>query len=153
MDVLRLFTSFQGRIGRPAFLFGIALVLLLSPLALALLFAKSGIFVMLGKLGLGGMVWWLLLLWPVTALLMKRLRDRQRPVWWAAIFVAPALIVIIGTYGAWQDAASAFVGLLNVALLAIGVWLLVELGAGSGRLPVQTVADLPKAKPKKRAKS
>jgi uncharacterized membrane protein YhaH (DUF805 family) len=156
VDALRLFTSFQGRIGRPAFLIGIVVVVLLSPLALALLFAKTGIVTMLAKLGIGGMVWWLVLLWPVTALIVKRLRDRQRPVWWAAFFLLPALLVIIGTYSAWGDAASAFIGLTNVALLAIGIWLLIELGARPSRLPVQTLANTgaAKSRPKpKRAKA
>ncbi len=153
MDALRLFTSFGGRIGRIGFLIGITIVLLLSPLALALLFAKTGIIAMISMLGIPGMIWWLLLMWPVTALLLKRLRDRQRPIWWAAIFVIPALIVIVITYSNSSDTASAFIGLLNVALIAIAIWFLIELGFAPGRLPPQTLmTSKTAAKPKPKSK-
>jgi uncharacterized membrane protein YhaH (DUF805 family) len=135
VDWLRLFTSFSGRIGRIYFLIGIAVVLLLSPFALAVLFAKTGIMTMLGKLGIAGMVWWLVLLWPVTALAVKRFRDRQRPSLLALVFTVPAIFVVVATYSSWHDMTMAYVGLINVALVAIGCWFLIELGAYPGRLP------------------
>jgi uncharacterized membrane protein YhaH (DUF805 family) len=135
VDGLRLFTSFSGRIGRISFIIGVAVVLLLSPFALAVLFAKTGIMTMLGKLGIAGMVWWLVLLWPATALAMKRFRDRQRPSILAFIFTVPALIVVVATYSSWHDMTMAYVGLINVALIAIAFWFLIELGAYPGRLP------------------
>lgn len=84
-----LFTSFQGRIGRRRFLFGMALLVAIG-VVIGLLTAPLAI---VGPAApWTGLILSLVFLYPALALMAKRLHDRGRPALpSAAIYVGPGL--------------------------------------------------------------
>jgi uncharacterized membrane protein YhaH (DUF805 family) len=78
--------------------------------------------------------------YPVTALMSKRLNDRDRPSWLKWLFWAPTVLAtLVGIAGmgyTLQDmgngvmmpAPTMLMGVLSIASLVIGLWALVELG-------------------------
>jgi uncharacterized membrane protein YhaH (DUF805 family) len=156
MSVLRLFTSFEGRIGRAAFWFGLIVLLAISPFTFAIVFGKAGILQMLASLGIGGMVWTLVLLYPLTALIIKRMRDRNRTPLMAALFSLPAVLTTLSGFTSWLSIASSLTyltGLLNVYLGGISVRFLIELGFYPGRVQPQNFVSPSRAPAKGKRKA
>jgi uncharacterized membrane protein YhaH (DUF805 family) len=127
MDWVGLFLRLDGRIGRKAFWVGFGAV------ALGILLAD------LISRGVGAAaVLTLALLYPLTAVLVKRLHDRGRSGWWAAVISAPlavallsALIArILGLGEAGIERAATGAIWITVAVLA--VLAIIELGLRRG---------------------
>ena len=138
MDIKSLLTNFDGRIGRKNFWIGMLCIVVLAFALILVLGLTLGLFLPTGFVSLLG---YLLLLYPVCAVLTKRLHDRdkdQTP--WLYIFVVPGLLMNtlagfhIGfeTIAVGDDVASypssAITWLLSVISMIVGFWALIELG-------------------------
>jgi uncharacterized membrane protein YhaH (DUF805 family) len=154
MDLKFLFTSFDGRIGRQQWwigtiiLFVIALVLyfvLLPVLGLSMMsgFDPAGgpdaLMSMMRKAAIGQVILTAIFAYPATALMKKRLNDRDRPGWFVAVFWAPTVVnLILGLAGlnitstdmggGAMPAPSSLSMIVGLIALVIGIWSLVELG-------------------------
>jgi uncharacterized membrane protein YhaH (DUF805 family) len=147
MDWKWLFFSFDGRINRAKFWVA---VLVLIVVALLLVFAVLPLFG-LGPTTMGAtaggpivsLVLTLIFAYPWTAVMVKRLNDRERPIWLVAVFWTPTVIGIIGQLTgatvAMQEVAgqqmmmpNTFGWIVNLLSFAIGIWALVELGILKG---------------------
>jgi uncharacterized membrane protein YhaH (DUF805 family) len=84
-----------------------------------------------------------ILAYPTTALMIKRLNDRDRPRYFAYIFWAPTVLMLLGgltgltmttmDMGGTQVPTQSGLGwVLTIASLAIGIWALIELGILTG---------------------
>lgn len=135
---MKLFTSFEGRISRKSFWFGLLVIIALSivvswallPLALS---GGIGIQLLLFALSFA-------LLYPMVAVAVKRLHDRNKAaVPWAIIFFAPGVLAnFLSTFKIGYSTielvgqqipvpgTAAYIVLL-LAMVA-GLWMLIELG-------------------------
>lgn len=142
MDFRYLYTSFDGRINRKPFwiacLIMVAAAILLSIVIVMPLSAASPTLGALASLILS-----LVLLYPATALGVKRLHDRGRSGRLMIVFLAPGLILrvgdLLGLTGSQQLIAGQSIylpntlgWLLNLVALAVGIWALVTLGFLAG---------------------
>jgi uncharacterized membrane protein YhaH (DUF805 family) len=84
-----------------------------------------------------------ILAYPTTALMIKRLNDRDRPSYFAYIFWAPTVLMLLGGLtgltmttvdvgGTAVPTQSGLGWVLTIASLAIGIWALIELGILKG---------------------
>jgi uncharacterized membrane protein YhaH (DUF805 family) len=85
----------------------------------------------------------LIFAWPATAAMVKRLKDRDRPMWLVAVFWAPTVLTLLaqvfGLAGTPQEIEGQPVMMpttlgwvLNLLTFVIGIWALVELGILKG---------------------
>jgi uncharacterized membrane protein YhaH (DUF805 family) len=129
MDFSYLFTSLDGRISRKPYWIGL----------LVMIAAAIVVFIALGfVLGVesrafrvAGFVVQLALLYPSIALMAKRLHDRNRPTWWAAIVMVPAILQgLLNAMGVIGDPLNqnALDYLFGLVMFVVGVWFLIELG-------------------------
>jgi uncharacterized membrane protein YhaH (DUF805 family) len=126
-----LFFSFDGRIGRAKFCLG---MLILAAVSFALvraiieLVGVSDVAVKYAALTAT------LLQFPTYAVCAKRFHDRDKPGWLALIVILPSYLASmhhrIGIADP-DDPTPMFV-LLNVAVIAAGLWLLIDLGLLKG---------------------
>jgi len=135
MDFGYLFTSFEGRINRkPYWIATLIMIAGVIVLSIVLAFALGG--------G-GGVLLQIVLLviigYPATALMIKRLHDRDRPNFLVAIFWAPSVITLLGqmtgitgtmtdVYGTPVFQPNMLGWIINIIGLVIGIWALIELG-------------------------
>lgn len=127
LDWFGLFLRLDGRIGRKAFWIGFSLV------ALALL----GSDLMTRGSGAASLIT-LALLYPLIAVVVKRLHDRGRSGWWAGVAAAPLVVSIV----AGLLARLAFLGheaivraatvSLWTGVAAVAVLVVIELGLRRG---------------------
>lgn len=127
MDWVGLFLRLDGRIGRRAFWVGFGLVV-------------AGFFVAdLAARGAGpAALLTLLLLYPLIAVLVKRLHDRGRSGWWVVALVAPlgvalaaalfARVAGLGETGILRAAT----GAIWLSMVALAVLVVLELGLRRG---------------------
>ncbi len=138
MDNLsHLYTSFNGRINRGPYWLG---TLILAAVVITIMLVSGGqlgvsitapdFHFKLITLALG-----VLFLYPAAALMVKRLHDRDRPAWVAALFLAPNLIKnltdVIGVTGN-PVAPNILDFLMGVLAFVTGLWVFVELGCLRG---------------------
>jgi uncharacterized membrane protein YhaH (DUF805 family) len=142
-----LFFSFEGRINRAkwwlALLVFVVLALLISFAILPLL----GLSVMTMGATAGGaavsLIITLIFAYPGTAVLVKRIKDRDRPLWLVAVFWAPTVLSILGQLAgvtaSVQDIGgqqvlmpTAFGWVVNLLSFVVGIWALIELGCLRG---------------------
>jgi uncharacterized membrane protein YhaH (DUF805 family) len=134
MDFGYLYTSFEGRINRkPYWLATIVLVVvgIVVVLALMMTVASTGGFT--SRLILA--VVQLAFLYPSTALMVKRLHDRNRPGYFAAFMLAPLLLnMITDLMGITGDPLNqnALDYLLGGITFLVGIWFFIELGCLRG---------------------
>ncbi len=140
MYLIKLFASFNGRIGRMGFWFGL-IVLMIVGSALAIPAYPNilsddpfnGILKNWKQMGPYGLTISLLLLYPAMAIVIKRLHDRNKSGWQAALFWAPALIQSISSLtGLDLDTVYSVTTWIAWYLLVIGAWFMIELGFYSG---------------------
>jgi uncharacterized membrane protein YhaH (DUF805 family) len=134
MNLGTLFTSFEGRIGRKPFWLG---VILLVVVGIAILFASL---VITGErdyqvIRLTAFVITVALLYPLTAVGVKRLHDRGRPGYTAAFFIIPWLLHhALNLVGVTGDPTS--VNVVDVAFylinLVLMIWFIIDLGVLRG---------------------
>lgn len=135
MDFNYLFTSFEGRINRKPYWIGVIILVAIS-LAVTLLLALT-----VGTQGRSFLILTfviqLVFLYPSAALLVKRLQDRNRPAWFAALILVPIILqAITNLVGITGDPMSQ--GMLDYLfaawILIVGVWFFVELGCLRGTI-------------------
>jgi uncharacterized membrane protein YhaH (DUF805 family) len=128
-----LFTSFEGRINRRPYWIASLIVLAIALVAGVIL----GILVVVTvgedetALAIASLVLQLVVLYPALALTVKRLHDRDRPNWWAAIiFVPTVLSAVLGVFGmdVYGPSQSMIAIIVNVVLVIVSIWFLIELG-------------------------
>lgn len=143
MGFIRFFTSFSGRVGRGGFWGGMILLLLLGGAAtftaLEVFFADNPVNAvreMMQNMGQKELVIALLLLWPLSALIIKRLHDRNKSGILAALIWAPAVIKIFEGFTGNGFVSNYLIGwgmdLLTAELAAVGLWFFIELGFYGG---------------------
>lgn len=69
--------------------------------------------------------------YPMLAINIKRLHDRNKPAWIMALYVIPVLLdplLVIGGLAGTPEAPSAMRLVVMIATIIVGLWLLVELG-------------------------
>jgi uncharacterized membrane protein YhaH (DUF805 family) len=140
MDLRHLYTSFDGRINRGRFWFG-ALSLGAVNLTIMFVVAKllgASFFPPDFRLRVISLVGGVLVLHPLAALMVKRLHDRDRPAWLAAVFLGVPMVQSVLTLGPATDASGPPSGLTLVRALfdlvffATNAWGLIELGCLRG---------------------
>lgn len=145
MNFIELWTTFDGRINRKPYWIGV--LVLVVPLVIVW-WVLASMFV--GEIGAGSfqetimeLVFTLVIAYPATALMVKRLHDRNRPGIIAAVFWAPSVLQIIGgllgivqeptTVGGETMMLPTTIGWIILALtLVVGIWSLIELGILKG---------------------
>ena len=137
MDLGHLFTSFDGRINRQPYWMG-SITLSVVTFAILLVGTKllgASITAPDFRLELVSLVSTVLVLYPAAALMVKRLHDRDRPAWFAVLFLAPGLIKtvsdLIGVTGN-RLSPNMLDLLLGVITMIVGIWAFVELGCLRG---------------------
>ena len=142
MEFIGLFTKITGRVGRGGFWLGlIVLAVVGSSLALPAvpsIFDDNPLVALRenwNRLGLYGAVLTIALLYPLMALVIKRLHDRGKSGWRAALLWVPALVQIVSPLvgqGWLIDRLTWGYNLLFAQMLAVGVGFFIELGFYSG---------------------
>ena len=140
MYLIKLFTSFHGRIGRLAFWFGL-IVLMVAGSSLGIAAYPNilsddpfnGVLKNWKQMGTYGLLISIGLLYPAMALVIKRLHDRDKSGWRAALFWAPALIQAVASLtGMNLDKAYNLTTWIAGYLIAVGIWFIIELGFYGG---------------------
>jgi len=158
MDWKWLFTSFDGRIGRQSWWIGVVIFIVAAIVLNFILWPILG----MGTMGMMSdptkmqdpnfwsgfmraaafqrLIMLAIFIYPATALMGKRLNDRDRPEWVKfAIWIPNILMTLLGLLGlGWtvsdigngvmMPQMSGLAWLLSVVSLVVGIWLLVELG-------------------------
>lgn len=129
MNISDLFMRFEGRIGRKSYWLGILAMIaasILVTLILAFLVGAQGqaslILIFLGQL---------VLLYPSTAIMVKRFHDRDRSGWFVAILLVPIVLQgIANIVGVTGDPLNqgALDYLFALWIIIVSLWFLVELG-------------------------
>jgi len=137
MDFGYLYTSFEGRISRKPYWIGLIVLVIIM---MVIIFGAS--FLLIGSIveptfqtRLVTFVLQLLFLYPSTALMVKRLHDRNRPSYWAAFILVPmvlkSLTDLMGMTGDPLN-QNALDYLLNIIIFVVSIWFFVELGCLRG---------------------
>lgn len=156
---MSLFTSFEGRINRAKWWLGTVIMLVL----IVILYFIVGMFVggtmivgmdpsnigpdaiasMTRSFAIMQLIVLVIIAYPATALMKKRINDRDRPGWLVYLFWAPTVVSLILSLtglgytmtdigGVSMPTPSGLSWVVNLAGLAIGIWALIELGILKG---------------------
>jgi uncharacterized membrane protein YhaH (DUF805 family) len=154
MDFMNLYTNFSGRIGRQSWWIGTIILLVVAVIISFFVMPLIGMSMMAGfdptagadaipgmmrKAAIIQIVITAIFAYPATALMKKRLNDRDRPAWYVYVFWAPTVLnLLLGLTGLshtmtdmggmMMPQPSGLGWVVNIASLAIGIWALVELG-------------------------
>lgn len=135
---MELFTSIEGRISRKAFWIGLLGIIAASVVAmfvLGLMFNLTGRMLVNASMGVS-----FLLLWPMFAIAVKRLHDRDKLAMpWVAIFFVPSFIAnmmrnfevdysVITLAGEQVFYPGKLAMTIGVISMITGIWAIVELG-------------------------
>ena len=149
---MSMFTGFAGRINRAKWWIG---TIILAVVGIILYFILAAVFgmgaitdpaqvaSMMRTIAILQIVLLAILAYPTTALMMKRLNDRDRPSYFAYIFWAPTVLSVLGGLlgltmttmdmgGVAVPTQSGLGWILSIAGLAVGIWALIELGILKG---------------------
>ena len=149
---MSMFTGFAGRINRAKWWIG---TIILAVVGIILYFILAAVFgmgaltdpaqiaSMMRTVAILQIVLLAILAYPTTALMMKRLNDRDRPSYFAYIFWAPTVLSVLGGLfgltmttmdmgGVAVPTQSGLGWILSIAGLAVGIWALIELGILKG---------------------
>ena len=137
MDFGYLYTSFEGRINRKRYWMGlIVLIIIMMVIMFGAIYLVGGSMLAADfQTRLVTFVLQLLFLYPSTALMVKRLHDRNRPSYFAAFLLVPMVIkAVTDLMGMTGDPVSqnALDYLLNIIIFAVSVWFFIELGCLRG---------------------
>lgn len=159
MDFKYLLTSFQGRIGRQQWWMGTIVMIAVALILYFVLMPILGMSMMMGfdpaggpgammgmmrRVAFGQLIMTAILAYPATALMKKRLNDRDRPDWYLYVFWAPTVVnLLLGLTGLsftttdsgggmMMPRPSSLSMIVGLASLVIGLWALVELGFFKG---------------------
>jgi uncharacterized membrane protein YhaH (DUF805 family) len=147
MDWKWLFFSFDGRANRAKWWLTVLIFVILSVIIWLVILPIFGYTIWNvqadATANLLSIVITLIFAYPATAVMVKRLHDRNRPAWLAAVLWAPTVLTLLGqltgiTFTA-QDVGGQTVmvptmlgWIINLATLVIGIWALIELGCLRG---------------------
>jgi uncharacterized membrane protein YhaH (DUF805 family) len=141
MDLRHLYTSFDGRINRQPYWIGTIFLAVVNVVISLVVGKLLGVSIMAPdfRFKLLSLVLAVLFLYPAAALMVKRLHDRDRPAWLAALFLAPALIRsvvdLIGTPGNRANPNVPILllsGFFAIVFAIISIWAFIELGCLRG---------------------
>ena len=128
-DVNHLYLTTEGRIGRQSFWIGVIVLAVVSIIVSVIIGALFGWLSFATRLL--QFIVQLVLAYPAYAVMAKRFQDRAKPGTYAAIIVGInilySLLVVIGLVGATGGGNPIGV-VFGLVLLAIGIWVLIELG-------------------------
>jgi len=136
--LIRLFTSFSGRIGRRAYWFGLIVLIAISPFSLGAILSADPFAEAIGhvrELGLAGLAWTAALFYPLAALNTKRLHDLGQTGLLAVLFYAPAALSAVTLFTGWTpqlEQAISYTNLVAGFVSATGLFFLFRLGFVGG---------------------
>lgn len=156
---MSLFTSFQGRINRAKWWLGSIILIVVGAVvgwivgsvigaSIFSMAAEGGITAenigsITRKLSISQLITVAIIAYPVTALMTKRLNDRDRPNYLVYVFWLPTVLTILAglaglsmtvadVNGVMMPTQSSLGMILGLLSLVIGIWALVELGILKG---------------------
>ena len=156
---LQMFRGFDGRIGRQTWWIGTLIMIAVSIVLYFVLGTVMGSGLSsvdpqavlepgylegyMRKMALSQLIILAIVAYPVTALMAKRLNDRDRPSWFKWLFWAPTALNLILTFagltmtttdmgGVTVPMPTMLSSILGVANAIIGIWALIELGILKG---------------------
>ncbi len=147
MDWKWLLFSFDGRINRAKWWLVVLILVIISAIIWLLILPILGFSVWsMGSTfaaSLISLIVTLIFAYPATAAMVKRLNDRERPMWLAAVFWAPTILTLLaqlfGLAATPQDVGGQPIAMptklclvLNLLTLVVGIWALIELGVLKG---------------------
>jgi len=153
-----MFTGFEGRINRAKWWIGAIILAVIAVILSWILAAILGTSLIptngttmtadyvssyVRRLAIVQLIVFVILVYPWLSLMIKRLNDRDRPFWYAYVFLAPSVLnIIFGLLGLTMTTMevggvsmpnqSPLGWILNILLLVIGIWALIELGILKG---------------------
>jgi uncharacterized membrane protein YhaH (DUF805 family) len=134
MEFGYLFTSLEGRIGRKLYWLGVVLLVALA-VAVMVLIVFAGVALVGTVFSFVTFVIELAFLYPASALLVKRLHDRNRPGYFAAFILAPLIVKsltdLLGVTGG-ASGLNPFDYLLGLTIFLVSLWFFIELGCLRG---------------------
>lgn len=152
---MSLFTSFDGRINRAKWWLGAVILLIFSIVVYFILAMFMGGSMMSGldpaTMGPGSMaslyrsfaivqvIMLVIIAYPATALMKKRINDRDRPAWLVYVFWAPTVVSLVLSLtglgytmtdlgGVSMPTPTGLSWIVNIAGLVVFIWALIELG-------------------------
>ncbi len=134
INPIKLFTSFEGRISRTWFWVGLIAVAAVSPFSIWTALAENPFQTALPTIrskGVIGLIWVVALLYPLAALMVKRLHDRGKTGWLALLFYLPAAIATLKLFHifvAELNQIDYWLGWVTWWVGAAGLWFLIDLG-------------------------
>jgi len=134
MDFGYLFTSFDGRINRKPYWLAIIALIVVSIVVIMIL-GFIGLGMMSPGFAIAMLIVQLALLYPSTALMVKRLHDRNHPGWWAAFLLVPVILqAITNALGITGNPLNqnALDYLFMAITFIVGIWFFIELGCLRG---------------------
>jgi uncharacterized membrane protein YhaH (DUF805 family) len=141
MDLGHLYTSFDGRINRQPYWIGTIILAVVNLVISFVVGRLLGVSITAPdfRFKLVSLVLAVLFLYPAAALMVKRLHDRDRPAWLAALFLGLTLITqvtdLIGMTGnQFNPNMLDFLlsGISAIVFAIVGIWVFVELGCLRG---------------------
>lgn len=153
MDIMSTFTGFTGRINRAKWWIGSIILAIAATIVWVILAAIFGLFApitdpaqigsYMQKASILQIILVALIAYPTTAMMIKRLNDRDRPSYFTYIFWAPTVLLLLGGLlgltmttsdmgGAAIPTQTALGMVLGLVGLAVGIWALIELGILKG---------------------
>ena len=157
--IISLFTSFEGRINRAKWWLGAVILLILSVVIMMIAVRLMGISMLSGmdpaamgpaamaafyrSLALVQMIMLVILAYPATAVMKKRINDRDRPGWLVYVFWSPTVVglalslagleyTFVDEDGVSMPTTSGLYLVVGFAGLVIFIWALIELGILKG---------------------
>jgi len=122
MDFVNLYTSFDGRISRQPFWIGM-IILVVVMIVLMFLVMFGGMLLIF--------ILQLVFLYPSAAVMVKRLHDRNKSGYYAAILLGLSLLNgftnVLGITGNPLE-ANALDYILGILVFVVSIWFLIELG-------------------------
>ena len=132
--LVRLFTSFNGRIGRRAYWLGLITLIAISPFSVSAILSADPFGEAIARvrdLGLAGLGWTVALFYPLAALNTKRLHDLGQTGLLAVLFYAPAALSTVTLFTGWapqMEQAISYTTLIAGFLGVASVFFLFRLG-------------------------
>ena len=147
MDWNWLFFSFEGRINRAKWWLALLIFIVLSAVVWLVVLPILGFSIWNvtspWASALVSLIVTVIFAYPATAIMVKRLNDRDRPNWLVAVFWAPTILTLLaqllGVGATMQEIGGQTVAvpttigwIVNLLTLVVGIWALVELGILKG---------------------
>jgi len=151
---MSMFTGFAGRINRAKWWIGTIILIVVALVLSAILYAffvgslasadPAQLSSILRTMAIVQIILVAIIAYPATAIMIKRLNDRDRPTFFAYIFWAPTVLMLLGNLfgltmttmdvggGVMMPTQTGLGWVLYLASIAVGIWALIELGILKG---------------------